>query len=776
MNASGIAATTPAAAAFTPQILLRSLRFAVLGVLAHLLLAGGASACTTVEDDCEGASADWYDPNTLRTVNITFVQSNWETLLRQNYASETDLLGTVEVDGVTYPNVGIRIRGNTSYTGLPSGSQKFSLKLEMDAVNPNQDLMGYDSINLNNGWRDPTFTREVEFNNYLAQFTPNARANNVLVTINGENWGVYNNVQQTDKAMLRRYYSNADGLRVRCFNNPSGPGLSYSPTLNSSYEIQETGGLTLQQATAEFIELTRIITQNPLSNPLVDVPNMDRVIAIDTSTWTVALENLLTDDDSYINKGCDFMTYRNPVDGRTSIIQRDANETWTQPTWTITRNFTQTNKPFLNRILGVPELRQRYMAHYRTVRQGFSWAQLQPRFEARRALIAAAVAADNKKIYTTQNFTNGFGTAAVTLTNRITNTPATGLAGGSIPGVQGFVESRASFLANAASNPELAVTGPTISAIQASNSTPQPGTPVFITADVAPAAAPITRVELYYRPNPTDIYLRTPMLDDGQSGDGAAGDGRFGVLLPGVATAGQRVSYYVMATAGNTFNSVSFFPAGAEQAARTIEFGLSGAVTVQITEYLYSGNHGEFVELTNRSATPIDLTGWSLKDDQVNLDGFSLTPAGLLQPGESVIITEAVEAAFRAAWNLPANIKIIGQLGAIGVGGQNYGRSDQINVYDSGGALVDRLTYGDQTIPGSIRAQNISGQAPCSALGQNTIASWVLSAVGDVYGSVQSNPTPTNLRDIGSPGLFVESNCTVNSGIVFRNGFEAAAR
>ena len=358
-------ATLEAAAAPQARSLTHALRIIAFGVLAPFLLVGTASACTSVEDDCDGAAADWYDPNVLRTVNITFVQSNWEALLRQNYASETDLLGTVEVEGVIYPNVGIRIRGNTSYTGLPTGSQKFSLKLEMDAVNPNQDLMGYDSINLNNGWRDPTFTREVEFNNYVAQFTPNARANNVLVTINGENWGVYNNVQQTDKAMLRRYYSNADGLRVRCFNNPSGPGLSYSPTLNSSYEIQETGGLTLQQATAEFIELTRIITQNPLNNPAVDVPNMDRTIAIDTSTWTVALENLLTDDDSYINKGCDFMTYRNPVDGRTSIIQRDANETWTQPTWTITRNFTQTNKPFLNRVLGVPELRQRYMAHYR---------------------------------------------------------------------------------------------------------------------------------------------------------------------------------------------------------------------------------------------------------------------------------------------------------------------------------------------------------------------------------------------------------------------------
>jgi hypothetical protein len=715
---------------------------------------------------------DWYDPNTLRTVNITFTQANWETLLRQNYASETDLLGTVQVDGQIYPNVGIRIRGDTSFTGLPAGSQKFSLKLEMDVVNPNQDLMGYDSINLNNGWRDPTFTREVEFNNYLAQFTPNSLANNVLVTINGENWGVYNNIQQTDKAMLRRYFSNADGLRVRCFNNPNGPGLSYSPTLNASYEIQEFGGLTLAQATAEFIEFTRIVTQGLLTNPVTDVPIMDRTIAIDASTWTVALENLLTDDDSYINKGCDFMTYRNPVDGRTSIIQRDANETWTQTTWAINRNFNQTNKPFLNRVLAVPELRQRYMAHYRTIRQRFVWAnEFQPRFEARRAQLAAAVAADPKKIYTTQNFTDGFGTNTITLTNRLTNTPATGLAGGTIPGVQQFIEGRGTFLSNAASNPELAVTGPTITAVQASNSTPAPTTPVFVTADVQQAGAAITKVELFYRPDPTSIYLRASMFDDGLSGDGAAGDGRYGVRLPGTGNAGQRVAYYVMATSANSFNSVSFLPTSAEQAPRFIEFGLSGAVTLQITEYLYSGNHGEFVELTNRGLQAIDLSGWTLKDDQVNLPGFSLTPAGVLQPGETLVITENVEAVFRSAWSLPAGNKILGQLGVLGVGGENFGRSDQINVFDSGGTLIDRLSYGDQTFPGTIRAQNISGQAPCSAFGQNTIAAWLLASVGDVYGSVASNLTVTNLSDIGSPGVFVASNCAA-SQVMFANGFE----
>lgn len=715
---------------------------------------------------------DWYDPNVLRTVNISFVQSNWETLLRNNYASETDLAGTVEVDGVTYPNVGIRIRGNTSYTGLPSGSQKFSLKLQMDFQDPNQQLMGYDTINLNNGWRDPTFTREVEFNNFLALYVPNSRANNVLVTINGQNWGVYNNVQQTDKRLLRTYFSNADGVRIRCANVPNGPGLAYAgtnPASYSTYEIQDTSGLTQADAVTSLINLTNTLSNGALSN----MPAIDRAFAIDPSIWTVVFENMLTDDDSYVNKGCDFMTYRDPNDLRTHLIQRDANETWTQTNWAINRNFNQTNKPVLNRLLSVPEYRQRYMAHYRTAKRDLTWTNyFQSRFEARRALIASAVAADTKRIYTLANFNDGFGSGTITLTNNLNGQPATGLPGGAIPGIRQFIDGREAFLNNATTNPELAVTGPTITSAQASNSTPSPSTPVFITASVQAAGAPITRVELFYRPNVTTIYERTEMRDDGASGDGAAGDGVYGVRLPITATPGQEVSYYVMATASNTFASLSFFPVLAERGPLRVSYGLGGTQTIQLTEWMYSGNHGEFVEFTNRSQQAIDLTGWVLKDDQIALPGFSLSSLGTLQPGESFVVTDSIAANFRTAWNLAANTKVLGELGAIGVGGENYGRNDQIHLYDSGGVLIDRLFYGDQTYPGTIRAQNISAQAPCSAFGQNTISSWVLSILGDAYGSVQSQPTVTNLRDIGSPGSFVEGNCTVTSDALFANGFE----
>jgi spore coat protein CotH len=190
-------------------------RFAVAAIA---LAAAAGSAC----------AQDLYDPATLRTFHLQFHDANWLTLLRQNYTSETYILADLTVDNVVYPSVGVRIRGNTSYTALPPGSEKFSLKIKMDHVNPAQELQGYDTINLNNSFRDPTFCREVVYNNYVAQFIPNPRANHALVTLNGQNWGVYANVQQPDKRMLRDYFQNAEGLRIRCANNPNGPGLAYN--------------------------------------------------------------------------------------------------------------------------------------------------------------------------------------------------------------------------------------------------------------------------------------------------------------------------------------------------------------------------------------------------------------------------------------------------------------------------------------------------------------------------------------------------------------------
>jgi predicted extracellular nuclease len=174
----------------------------------------------------------------------------------------------------------------------------------------------------------------------------------------------------------------------------------------------------------------------------------------------------------------------------------------------------------------------------------------------------------------------------------------------------------------------------------------------------------------------------------------------------------------------------------------------SARAAVQISEWMYNpvgATSGEFVEITNTGGTPVDLTGWSFDDSSRTAGAFSLSSLGTLAALESAIITDLDAGAFRTEWALAATAKVVGG------NDQNLGRSDEINLFDNSGTLVDRLTFDDQgtgNVDGP-RTQGISGNPPLAALGANNASLWVLSSVGDAYGSVTSVS-----GDIANPGAF----------------------
>lgn len=174
----------------------------------------------------------------------------------------------------------------------------------------------------------------------------------------------------------------------------------------------------------------------------------------------------------------------------------------------------------------------------------------------------------------------------------------------------------------------------------------------------------------------------------------------------------------------------------------------SATAAVRITEWMYQGANGEFIEFTNVGAAPVDFTGWSFDDDSRIPGSAPLSAFGVVQPGESVILTESTEAGFIANWGL-VGVKVIGGLT------HNLGRNDEINLYDAANNLVDRLTYGDQTFPGTIRTQNASGQTCRQYLGRNDIYKWQLAVVGDMYGTF----TATS-GDKGTPGTYNAPSCS----------------
>jgi len=190
--------------------------------------------------------------------------------------------------------------------------------------------------------------------------------------------------------------------------------------------------------------------------------------------------------------------------------------------------------------------------------------------------------------------------------------------------------------------------------------------------------------------------------------------------------------------------------------ARTILVSLILAATastasadIVISEWMYNGlgtgSTGEFIEFTNTGPNAVDMGAWSFDDNSQTPGVISLSAFGTVQPGESVILTDEPAATFATIWGL-TGVKIIGLNTA------NLGRNDEINLYDDANQLVDRLTYGDENFPGTIRTQNRSGNIPASDYGFTVVQpGWLLASVGDSFGSYASTR-----GEIGSPGVIPE--------------------
>lgn len=159
---------------------------------------------------------------------------------------------------------------------------------------------------------------------------------------------------------------------------------------------------------------------------------------------------------------------------------------------------------------------------------------------------------------------------------------------------------------------------------------------------------------------------------------------------------------------------------------------------IRITEWAYQGNSGEYIEITNTGAAPVSLDTFSF-DDNSRVPG-SMMLSGVLAPGASAIICDILAADFRANWNIPAGVLIIGG------NTNNLSRGDEINIYD-GLILIDRLTYDDQNLGGP-RTQNFGGITQPANWGANNVAAWFRAALGDTYGSYASAQ-----GDIGNPGF-----------------------
>lgn len=551
-------------------------------------------------------AASFYDINTVNTISITFTQSNWDQLLDDLYAAgdEERLEGTAVINGVTYGNVGVRYKGNSSYQ---AGQIKNPLNIKLDYINEDQTLDGYGTLKLANVYKDPSFVREVLSYEIAGKYMPASQANYMDVYINGTHLGLYTSVQDVDKFFLKTHFGSKNNP---CFKGEvdniftSGSIWGYIDDNETSYydyyEIESDDGW------AELINFFDVL--NNSTSQVEDVLDVDRLL------WMLAFDILTVNLDSPVNVGHNFYLYQDGA-GRFNPIPWDLNENFggfsmliNGPPLNITGlqqldpflNSEDLSYPIVNKILTNATYRKMYVAHMKTmIDENFSDGWYTDRAFEIQDIIDLYVQADDNKFYTYSDFLNNVEYSS-------------GSGPNGVIGIAQLMESRVTYLL---SQSEFQASAPVISDITPPSDVSS-STTIWFTAQVDSAEL----VQLGYRQS--GVFVKKEMLDDGSHQDGAENDGVYGVSI---SVGSGDLAYYIYA---ENSSAAAFSPVRAEYEYYTLsvtdtpgdivinEFMADNETTVTDQD----GEYDDWIELYNNTDNDFSLEGWYLTDDAAEPD------------------------------------------------------------------------------------------------------------------------------------------------------------
>lgn len=667
-----------------------------------------------------------YDPNVLQEIKINFYQANWDFLLDSLKDIDNGdylLVPSVEINGQVFDSVGVKYKGNSSYS---PNNNKNPLHIELNFIRAGQNYQGVKDIKLSNGFADPTFIREPLSYEILRNYANAPLANHAKLWINDTYWGVYGNVESINKSFMRKHIK-TDGNNPFFKCNPEdfgGPGTggNYPDLVYSSadsafyynkYDIQSDHGWQ------ELLMLMDTLKNHPNSVHII--------LDVDRALWMLAFNTLLVNLDSYTG-----------AFGQNYYLYHDRNDRWLAFSWDLNMSFggfpllspggggslsltqmkqldplvqsTNSNRPLIKQLLANPTYKRMYIAHMRTMLQeNFVDDSYKDRALEMQAVIDAAVQADTKKFFPYTSFLNNL------------NQTVSGGFGG-VPGITDLMGARRTFLSN---NSNFTAIPPTIS-----NVADLLGSFVQVTATVQNAST----VLLAWRADSSDVFQKVVMLDDGQHGDGAAGDGVYGGSFP---QEDATMQYYIYA---ENANAGIFSPERAEHEFYVATPLLPNHGDVVINEFMASNTNGEldefgeyedWLELYNNTNSPITLTGFYLTDNPSDRNKWAF-PAGVSIPGHGFLIvwldSDAQQGPYHANFKLSA------------AGGEH------MMLSDGGSNILDSLSFGVQLPNISYgRYPNGTGTFTIMSPTFNTFNSLTIATIEpDKPGAIRVFPNPVS--------------------------------
>lgn len=564
---------------------------------------------------------DFYDISTINTIEITFEESNWDALMDTYYANDDGekLMGAAVVNGVTFDSVGVKYKGNSTYS---ASNSKNPLHIYLDYI-INQDYEGYESIKLSNGKNDPSFVREVLSYEIARKYTKAPLSNYAKVYINDEYYGLFSSSEAINSDFVEnRIYADDDNTRIKCnpedTNNGNGPSLEYLGTDSTDYydfyEVKSDYGWQ------DLIDLTYDIEYN--------ASEIENILDIDHAIWMLAFNNVLVNLDSYIgpfrqnyylikddnNRFVPVIWDLNESLGAFESIDMDNGGGGGRPVASATTSSLDELDLFLREgddtyplskmIFENERYKKMYVAHCKTILEdNFSSGWYSAKADTLQGLISSDLADDPNAFYTSSQFT---GNLSSTQDNTI--------------GITELMESRITFLE---SETEFNYTQPTISNIVQPTDA-EPYTTISVTADISD----VNYVYLAYRYSKDEAFVKLEMFDDGSHEDGTANDGTYGISFE---IDESNTHFYIYA---ENDDAGIFSPTNAEHEYYKIsaEASESFSSDIAINELLASNStiamdandeYDDWIELYNNTDSSISLSGYYLSDDDSDIMQWS---------------------------------------------------------------------------------------------------------------------------------------------------------
>ena len=168
---------------------------------------------------------DIFPPNRVLDVQITVEPKDWDTIRyqsrnifealqesRQHAPLDhpyTYVEASVSIDGVEFPQVGIRKKG---FIGSQNSTRP-SLKIKLNHVDKEGQIDGLTNLTFNNNQQDVSLISQfMGYGLFNAAGSPAPRCAYAKLTVNGQNLGVYAHVERIHRPLLKRAFGNDNGV------------------------------------------------------------------------------------------------------------------------------------------------------------------------------------------------------------------------------------------------------------------------------------------------------------------------------------------------------------------------------------------------------------------------------------------------------------------------------------------------------------------------------------------------------------------------------------